>query len=56
MDVTNGSAVTAEDVGSKPDEQSKKKKVVQDAEAGRATRPVQEKKPSSKVYGPDWAN
>jgi hypothetical protein len=55
MDVTDGSAVTAEDVCSEPDEQSKKK-VVQDAEVGRATRPVREKKPSSKVYGPDWAN
>jgi hypothetical protein len=55
MNVTDGSAVTAEDVGSEPDEQ-RRKKVVQDAEAGRATGPVREKKPSSKVYGPDWAN
>jgi hypothetical protein len=55
-DVTDGSVVTTEDVGSEPDEQSKKKKVVQDAEAGRATGPVRVKKPSSKVYEPDWAN
>jgi hypothetical protein len=57
-DVTDGSVVTTEDVGSEPDELSKKKKVVQDAEAGRTTRPVPVKKPSSKeyVYEPDWAN
>jgi hypothetical protein len=48
--------VTAQDVGSERDEQSKKKKVVQDVEAGRETGPVRVKKPSSNVYEPDWAN